>query len=460
VTLPSDLLKNASDRGGGKIVLVLGAGTSLDAPTSLKAGAGVSMEAHSRLVADSVIKSGELTDTWNLPLLADLVYAKFGIQKELTDRLPYDRWRLAKPNAGHKEAAALLVEGVVRTILTVNFDLSQQSAIGEIESDEAPVAIVRGPEATPDLSGRSLVYLHRSCEADPEEWILRGTHMADPSLQPWEVAIADSILMAPVVVFVGLGSEARVLSQTTARLASNPNSKLLCYWVDPCDPGDFYNSLGGNAIHIRMTWPEFTSALGSRIREDVVGRIICHAISRLDSFGVTATDLPMCREALLQVPFHELGRRRSAWLLRDNPYSIETQLDSELLGELMAAAWVITEALGAQKMTIDRDGLLQIETQSGNRIPLRMASSAGLRSWSAVATRLLRERGEWPGQAFRAVLLSHQDIHPDLAPVDLVRDGDPVDLIRGADQLIAIGTTEAITLSTTNVAALKERLSA
>src|SRR4051812_562874 len=125
MTLPPELLAAASAPGGGKITLVVGAGCSLEAPTSIPVSRTCSLECNGRLISDGVLVLGECPEPENLSSLADTVYDKTGAQTLLVKQL-LDHYELktATPNDGHLLAAALLAEGVVLTVVTLNFDLA------------------------------------------------------------------------------------------------------------------------------------------------------------------------------------------------------------------------------------------------------------------------------------------------------------------------------------------------
>src|SRR4051812_35279892 len=98
MTLPSDLLHAIAHEGGGKVVLVLGAGASFEAPTGLPLSRECSVEAHRRLVADGVIEADACTDPKDLSSLADAVFAATSSQAALVERLPIAAFRSAEPN--------------------------------------------------------------------------------------------------------------------------------------------------------------------------------------------------------------------------------------------------------------------------------------------------------------------------------------------------------------------------
>lgn len=454
--LPPELLRQVSAPGGGRVVLVLGAGCSVEAPTNLGGGAFTADAACRCLIADGLITESEISSQCDLAELADVVFDKFSSQRALTDRLPTEAWRQAQPNDGHKAAAAMLVEGQLRTIVTLNFDLAQQHALAELSSGAPSVSVVRGPEDTEKLSGKNLVFLHRSCEADPEQWILRGKLLDAPEFLMWENAIAAALLLAPVVVFIGLGSSARLLSTTLTRMADSVGT--VCYWVDPGPPGAFFDELEGKAKHISMAWTELAVALGQRVTHEVVNRMIHAGEVRLSELGSVDGRWELVRRALALYPLDELGRKRASWLLDERgSYRCEAELDTRLIADLLASVAALADALDGD-VSFDAEGLVKLSDTVGLRIPLRIASGAGLRTWPSIEAQLKREQVRWPFPEYRVVLIADPNEAPDFAPSDLVRTVDPSDLVRGDGELVPIGTTEAIRLASSSLSALRERL--
>ena len=75
MTLPADLLHAIAHEGGGKVVLVLGAAASFEAPIGLPLSRECSVEANRGLVADGGIAADACTDPEDLSSLADAVFA-------------------------------------------------------------------------------------------------------------------------------------------------------------------------------------------------------------------------------------------------------------------------------------------------------------------------------------------------------------------------------------------------
>ncbi len=125
IPLPPRLLEAVSSPGGGKIALVLGAGCSVEWPTNIPVSSECSTEIHRRLVADRILLDGDCENPSDLSAVADVVFAKRNSQRDVVERLrdEYDL-KLATPIDGYWIAAALLFEGVISSVVTLNYDLA------------------------------------------------------------------------------------------------------------------------------------------------------------------------------------------------------------------------------------------------------------------------------------------------------------------------------------------------
>ncbi len=146
--------------------------------------------------------------------------------------------KIATPNRGYKIAAALLCEGVISTVVTLNFDLALSTALGELGAGKI-VAIVERPEDLPRQRGINVYYLHRNANAaDPELWVLRTASLTTEWREGWEAIIATRVLAAPVVVFAGLGTPVSVLVESTKLLRSALPGTTSLYQADPGERED------------------------------------------------------------------------------------------------------------------------------------------------------------------------------------------------------------------------------
>lgn len=218
------------------MALIIGAGCSFEPPTNVPLARTCSQEIHAQLVADGVLAEGECIHPDDLAALADAVFAKTNSQQALVSQLR-ERYSLhAKPpNEGYLIAAALLCEGAIGSIVTLNFDVALTGAISDLTCADV-IGIIEGPHQLPKQKARNVYYLHRSANAaDPESWVLR-THAIQTEWQgQWEQAITHQALIRPVVVFAGLGSPADVLVESTQLLRAAIPGATRLFQVDPGD---------------------------------------------------------------------------------------------------------------------------------------------------------------------------------------------------------------------------------
>src|SRR5688500_9875396 len=233
MALPPELLAAVASVGGGKLSLVVGAGCSIEAPTSVPPASACSTEVHRRLIADGVLGEGECLEPSDLSALADSVFAKHGSQRHVVERFisQYDL-KLASPNSGYLIAAAMLCEGAISSIVTLNFDLALSNALSQIGSNHA-IGVVESPADLASQKARNVYYLHRNVnDAYPDTWVLRAAALLDEWKGHWEPIIAGRVLIAPLVVFAGLGTPISVLIETTALIRTAiPNATF--FQVDP-----------------------------------------------------------------------------------------------------------------------------------------------------------------------------------------------------------------------------------
>lgn len=403
MNLPPQIMSAIAAPEGGKVVLVIGAGCSVEQPTNLPAGRQLSINTCRQLVADGVLQDGECPDPSDLSALADLIKRKnYGKQEELVSRLPITEFKNAKPNEGHKIAAALLVERAVINIVTLNFDLTLSHALSEIGAGKN-VCIVTGPEQHDQSGVANLIYLHRSVTADPEELVLTTDALDSAWEDAWEELIARRILASPVTVFVGLGSSCGVLrhSAKKIRTAIGPQAKLLL-----ANPGDPTKSTFAREMniseddYIRLGWIDFMRELAKRFHVEVVCKIEeeCKAMSLREGWIDTQTnepdeDIDSLLEKIKEMDLLSFGETRARWLLRSPPYpKLEEAHISSIADLLLCIAYV--ERCGGVSAMIQDDGHVVFfsDNSPGTRVRLVDGSTKNYR-WLTLEIEL-REQQE------------------------------------------------------------------
>jgi hypothetical protein len=275
--LPPELLQAVSSPGGGKIALVLGAGCSVEPPTNIPVSSVCSTEIHRCLVADGILREGGCPNPADLSALADAVFIKRNSQRDVVERLR-DQYglKLATPNDGYRIAAALLFEGVISSVVTLNYDLALSTALSELGAGKI-VGVVEGPEDLVHQKAINLYYLHRNANAaDPELWVLRTAALNLEWKGHWEPIIANKVLAAPVVVFAGLGTPVAVLIESTKLLRAALPTVSKLYLADPGDMArsSFFQALALDAsVYIQSEWGELMKALSKRLLEEQIAKL-------------------------------------------------------------------------------------------------------------------------------------------------------------------------------------------
>ncbi|MBK8233728.1 MAG: hypothetical protein IPK72_24920 [Candidatus Eisenbacteria bacterium] len=434
MTLPHTLLQAVSAPGGGKITLVVGAGCSFEAPTLIPLAGTCSQQCHDRLVANGVLALGDCALPSNLSCLADTVFAKTGEQRLLVEQLSqHYELKTASPNDGHLLTAALLREGAIASVVTLNFDLALSTAISLLGVGDV-VGVIDGPDDLPNKKALNLYYLHRNANAaDPETWVLRTAALDTEWNGRWEQVVAAMVLATPVVVFAGLGSPANVLVQSATLIRNAIPNGSKAYQVDPGDPemSEFFKALAlAPDAFIRKSWCEFMEQLSQRLVVEHACQLKAAAEAMVQREKLHAEDLTTLLDRLQSIGLLNVGRLRANWLLHGKEYFAEELLARELLADLLLAAALIARVTGTQAVLCD-DGV--VEFRRGDRTVAThvFASGRGTRGQVAIETTLTQRRRRLRD---RAMPLSG-------AIIAGTHNGDPMPITPPADVLL--GDTSA-----------------
>lgn len=431
---PAPALLSAVAGRTGRVVLVLGAGCSLEYPTDLKLASAYSVEAHTALVRDGVLAEGDCENPADLSLLASAVAAKVGGQAELVSRLPLTQFRQAVSNSGYRVAAALLREGAVSSVMTLNFDLAMSDALHWAQASE--VSEIPGPGAMRHLGARSVIYLHRNVEElDYERWILRIEALETEWRDDWEDVVAARVVASPVVVFAGLGSPASVLTETARRITQAANDVDISV-VDPAETAPFIQLLGvESASHVRLGWCDFMEQLGARVHAEICDgieaacRSICEENDWQDEFA-GISEIRTCVEVLGLL---DTGAMRSRWLGENSGYTPDDDRRS-LIADLLLGIGIIKRESAASP-SLCADGLVVFVASSGIESRVLALSGLGTARWSAMEARVAQAVGRLPVHRRPRGVLVSGTLGPrgaDLAPPPDLIVGESGDSILGA----------------------------
>lgn len=434
-SLPGEILRAASTPNG-RMAVVVGAGCSVEAPTGLQLGSAYSRRAHLELVRDGVLELGDCADPDDLSSLASAVFTKSGSQRELVRRLPVNKFRMARANRGYLLAAALLREGVISAVLTLNFDLAMTSALSEL--DACDVSVVEGPGSIGSLGSAALIYLHRNAnDAELDKWILRKEAIDEEWQGGWQQVVTQRVLSCPVVVFAGLGSPAAALTETAERIrAAIASDEHHVSVVDPFPDSRFAAALAPPAQAIvEGGWSEFMERVGKRYLESVQDLMMeaCRDLCAQHGWSDDLDQVENVVARLHHIGMVEVGRLRAKWLLDPSSYLTDGR-DRSLLVDLILGVSLVEKELQATA-EFQADGLVRLIGKGGPVVTVRPASGGGRLRWSALEPKV------------SAGLTAGHDLGPELVLASGVVGGrqsvtPPDDVIEGDhDEDIVAGHT-------------------
>lgn len=392
--VPEPLLQAVSARGGGKLALVIGAGCSVEAPTSVPAARRCSAEIHRRLVADGILVDGECGDPEDLSALADVIFAKQGTQRALVERFcdEYDL-KLASPNDGYLIAAALLAEQAISSVVTLNFDLALSTALGTLGVGSI-VGVIESPEQLGRQRAVNVYYLHRNVNAPtPDEWVLRTQALDKDWQDHWESIIATNVLATPVVAFAGLGTPVAVLLSSTERIRGALPGSTTIFQVDVAERSEsrFFAALNiEESAYIRSGWCAFMDALSQRLAVEHIARIADAAAAKVSNDGLQPENLSSLLNGLQQFGVVKLGQLRAHWLLHEKAYCPSAAYPEALVADLLLAIALLSRESGAEAV-LEEHGVVLFVRHGRISAAYFVVSGAGHRGRPTLEA-LMRER--------------------------------------------------------------------
>ncbi|MCC5954403.1 MAG: hypothetical protein JJU45_20135 [Acidimicrobiia bacterium] len=395
--LPPELLQAVADRQG-RIACVVGAGCSLEAPTSLQLASVYSEQAFETLKLNGVLGDGDCNPS-DLSEVASAVFSKEQSQAPLVKALPRTDYQHARPNLGHLLGVALMAEGAISCIATLNFDMALSTAITQLHVTE--IATVSGPHDLGSFGDKTLVYLHRNAyEADSELWILRREAIDEQWEAGWEGAVAERISLSPQLVFVGLGSKAAALTESLRRVKARVPDQTCTYVVDPATTSEFVGEveLAAPEHHIQLGWIEFMTMLAGRLTAEHDSTIVdaCDELAEAFAWGDGVTTVRPVLDALGRLNLVELGLIRGQWLgTGAGGYAIEDAAhrsyvpDSDTNRKYIADLVLGLGALVASEdctVEVTSAGTVKLEAPSSSEGPLtvRLVSGRGIEPWGVI----------------------------------------------------------------------------
>ena len=188
------------------------------------------------------------------------------------------------------------------------------------------------------------------------------------------------MLSGPVVVFVGLGSPAAVLLETTERISSAIGSAVdRVFVVGPSDHDDsrFATALGiSTESYIRMGWTEFMRELSLRVVEGQRAAIRRSCDEHSAGIDVDAADIDGLCDRLVRVGLPGLGILRSAWMLDSGQYLAQQEGNSLRAFSFLLSGIIIVEKETGLRAEFREDGIVEF-SQGDYSTPAIVCSGGG-----------------------------------------------------------------------------------
>jgi hypothetical protein len=430
LSLPGDLLQAAAQRSG-RITLVVGAGCSLEAPTKLKLGSEYAKQAFEQLVADNELSSDACDDPIDLSQLATAVVDRHGTQRPLVSRLPLDDFRFAKANDGYLLAAALMAEGAVAYVATLNFDLALSNAITQVRP--SGVKEVAGPESLWNFGSQAIIYLHRNVnESNPNLWILRSEAIETEWKSGWEGVVAGRLAASPVVVFAGLGSPAAALSETLKRVRKHVPDATQAFVVDPAATTPFSAALElDSANHIRAGWGDFMAQLAKRVALQFILdlRAACEEFATEHGFIGLDEGLERLFAELPDLGLLGIGALRSQWLGKESVYEPDDPAYRPHVADLCLGIALLVES-PQSRIKAHKSGVITVTKPGNPARSLYPISGCGHHHWATLDPLVGSCRAELTPAPDVVLAAGYRGTRPEklVPPLDITGDATPNDI--------------------------------
>ncbi len=322
MVIPAALIAAICDTQGRAISLVLGAGCSMESPTGLPSSSDCSREVLRMLVRDGIVQQSDVSDPSDLSNVADVtVRATKNDQTPLVHALltSYD-FLDAQPNSGHLDAIALMLEGSVLQIVTINFDLALVNAKSKLSAES--ISVIRSVADFAIAGPKRLIFAHGNANSNPEDWILQSEKLKEVWKGTWAEALTQSAMANPFVVCVGMGSSAPLISHCASFIKKRvPNQDL--YQVDPMEFGkaDFTSEVGLSQDHyMPCGWNDFMRMASDLLLSEQLNEIQTEAQKLISQDPRKNDNIHEICSLVQRLGLTYFGELRAKWFLSEKPY--------------------------------------------------------------------------------------------------------------------------------------------
>lgn len=191
-----------------RVALFLGAGCSAEPPAEIPPAPKLA----EKLELSTGITASSLEE------IAAILWEQGGWQ-EFAKALPRDEWRARSPNLSHRVIAELCKEGLVREVITTNWDILVEGALQQARQPYS--VIVRAQSLDTEPVGSTLVIKVHGCIDHPESIKARAEDIDSSEWRAgWVSALFETVLRTRALLFAGYSGASGAASASVAALVT------------------------------------------------------------------------------------------------------------------------------------------------------------------------------------------------------------------------------------------------
>jgi hypothetical protein len=240
--------------------------------------------------------------------------------------------------------------------------------------------------------------------------------------------VVAKVLLAPVVVFAGLGSPADVLVESAKLIQAAIPDGVKGYQVDllEAEESRFFQALGlDRSRYVQSTWCAFMEELSQRLVVEHVARLRNAAVTLVERDHLAPEDIAPLLARLGAIGLLKLGQLRAHWLLHQKEYHPDESFSRDFVADLLVGVAMVARLLGATA-TLCEDGVVELHRDGRPLASLVVASGRGVSGWVAMEPEISRRQRQ----------LRARVVPPSAALVAGTRDSavavaPPADVLRG-----------------------------
>jgi hypothetical protein len=202
----------------------------------------------------------------------------------------------------------------------------------------------------------------------------------------WQPIIATKVLVAPIVVFAGLGTPVAVLIESTKLLREALPQTTKLFQVDPGETtrSKFFEALAiDSSAYIQRGWCGLMEEMSERLSTEHIVQLQRAIGQKTAQDGLQAEDVNSLLDRLRSFGIVRFGMVRASWLLHGKPYRHVDADGLRLIADLLLALGMIMRVSGSTAVIFE-DGYVEFRRERRIVGGFLMVSGCGHRGKAAV----------------------------------------------------------------------------